>query len=85
MKKSIGLLLVTACLISGTATAYIRVGSEKISVNKYLPPSQTHMESDGRGGYRWTDSGNPDADNYADRLPSSHSMTPDGRGGFYVR
>ncbi len=85
MKKTIWFILAVACVISGTATAYVRVGSEKISVSKYMLPSQTHMESDGRGGYRWIDSGNPDADNYADRLPSSHSMTPDGRGGFYVR
>lgn len=46
-------------------------------------PKSTHVQKNKNGGYTWTDSGNPNADNILDRLPSGHSLTPDGRGGYY--
>lgn len=48
-------------------------------------PNSTHISPNGRGGYTWTEPGNPYADSYLDRLPETHSITPDGRGGYYAR
>lgn len=71
------ILIAFACLFCASASA--------INYLDYCPPSTTHVQSNGRGGYTWIESGDPSASNIYDRLPSTHTMDSDGRGGYYIR
>lgn len=87
MNKFIFFILVVVSMNSyAYITAYGYDSSETSKNNERLfnsLPKSTHIYPDSRGGYTWTDPGNPFSKNYIDRLPQQHSIYPDGRGGYY--
>ncbi len=57
---------------------------KRIKVNIPDLPKNINLNPNGKGGYNWIDSGNPNSDNILDRLPQGHSITPNGNGGYNI-